>query len=90
MCKTTNLIHSKKSIKDLSHKDIAEHMSEYLTRRVGSDSVQKYFAGNSGIPMEHIGALLSALDLKLVDSNEVSVPDDEYAALKLFAKKALK
>lgn len=89
MCKTLNLIHHHKAVRDLQNRDIAELMTRHAETKISEDSVQRYFSGGSGVPIEYIGSLLNALGLKVVKENAVTIEPDEYSALKLLAKKGL-
>lgn len=71
------------------HAQIAERMEQYAGRKVTADSVQKYLSGAAGVPFDLVGALLYALDLKVVQEDAVVLPKDEYDALQVFARKAL-
>lgn len=89
MCKTLNLIHHQKAIKDFQNKDIADLMTKHAGTKISEDSVQRYFSGGSGVPIEYIGSLLNALGLKVVQENVVTVEPEKFSALKLLAREAL-
>lgn len=77
MCRTANLIHRKKSEKDLTNQDIAKAMQGQSVQ-VSADMVQKYFSGSSGVPLENLGPFLRALGLKVVDINCPEIDPEEY------------
>ena len=79
------MIHFRRAGLDLTHKDIAERMSEFLDERVSTDSVQSYFSGK-GVPIEKIPALYYALEWKNgVYKDEICLPLDRHQALVLLA-----
>jgi hypothetical protein len=90
MCKTLNLIHHQKAVLDITNSDIADSMTRYLGGdKVSKEGVGHYFTGNSGVPIEKIGALFDALGLKVVVKGSHEISDDELKALKLFAQRGL-
>ena len=84
MNESATLIHFRTASLGLTHKDIAERMSEFLSERVSKESVQSYFSGK-GVPIEKVLALLYALNWKQVDKDEICLPLDRHQALVLLA-----
>lgn len=73
----------------MRNEDIAKSMTSYLGESVSKEAVGHYFTGNSGVPIEKIGALLNALGLKVVSQESHEITAEELSALKLFAQKGL-
>jgi hypothetical protein len=88
MYRTINMIHRNKAMLDLTNEAIAKRMSGDGVQVVG-DTVQKIFAGHSGIPIDNLESFLRALGLKVVDESEVSMSADKHRALMLLAAEAL-
>lgn len=82
------LVAQKNELK-LDYKDIATRMSGYAGKPISAESIGHYFAENSGIPLSKLGAFLTALEFKVVPITETCLPEDEYKALKLLARKEL-
>jgi len=75
MCRDVNL-HTRKSQLDLKHKEIADKMTKF-GKNTSPDSVQTYFSGGAGVPIDKISAVLYGLDLQVVDKNVSVMPSDD-------------
>lgn len=81
-----SLVAQKNELK-LDYKDIATRMSGYIGVPVSAESVAHYFARNSGIPMEKLGAFLNALEFKVVGIAQRCIPEEEHKTLRYLARK---
>lgn len=89
MCQIHNQILSRKAELDLTNEQIAQRMGAYLNKPMSASAVQKYFSDGAGIPLESVGAFLSALGFKLVGHDQAMVDPAELSALRLLARKGL-
>lgn len=89
MCMLENQLHRQRAQLDLTNKDIAQRMSGYLGESVSPEAVGHYFSKNAGVPLDKIGALMHALELKVVHGTDICVTPDKLAALKTLAAEAL-
>lgn len=89
MCMLENQIHRQRAQLDLSNKEIAARMSAYIGESVSPEAVGHYFTKNAGVPLDKIGALMHALELKVVHASDVCVTPDKLNALKTLAVEAL-
>lgn len=87
MCQTTTkILHAAAT---LNHQQIAQRIEQYSKEKCSADRVQKWLAGNAGVPLSEIGALLHALDLRVIPDSEVSIDAEDLAALKRWAKRGI-
>lgn len=89
MYESVKLIQNARIKLDLNNQQIADRMGALMGKPVSADTVQKYFAGNSGVPMESIGPLLCSLGLKVVDQEDEVISKEKLRAYQLFAKEAI-
>ena len=73
----------------LSREDVADKMTQLCGRKVSRESVQHYFSGNSGVPLELIGPFLLALDLKTVPDDMPEITQRKLDAYKELAREHL-
>lgn len=87
MCQTTNkILHA---MAPMSDADIAAGIEKYTGEACSLDRVQKWRSGKTGIPLDQIGALFSALGLKVVDTEDQTIDPADLAALKRWAKRGI-
>lgn len=79
-----------KAKKDLTNDEIAHRMGALLHKPVSGDSVQKYFSNAAGIPLDNLGAFLTAMGLKVVSEDQEVISSEKLKALKLFALESLR
>lgn len=51
--------------------------------------ISRFFSNDGGLKFNEVIEVLDEMGLKAVDKNDVTISAEEYAALKLFAKKGL-
>jgi hypothetical protein len=90
MCKTANALHRAKAEQDLTNKEIANRMGKTMGKTIDESLVQKYFSGTTGVPLESIGSLLSAMGFKLAFRNEKLIDSEELQSLVFWAEKGIK
>jgi hypothetical protein len=86
-CQIVGSLLERKARLELTNETIAARMSAVKGTPVSKQSVGHYFSGETGIPLENIGALLHALELKYVDITDICVPKDEHDAMETMAFK---
>lgn len=90
MCKLHNRILNIRAEDDLTNDEIAKRMSAAYGDHITHDSVAKYFSAQaSGIPIDKIESFLAAFGLKVVASDDVCVPEEQYNAMLVFAGKGM-
>ncbi|QBQ54942.1 hypothetical protein [Nitrosococcus wardiae] len=71
-------------VAEKGQKRIAERIESTVTR------ISRFFSGNGGLTLDEVIETLDENDLKVVDKDAITISAEEYAALKLFARKGLK
>lgn len=90
MCKIHNRILNIRAEENLSNEEIAKRMTTVYGDQIKHDSVAKYFSAQaSGIPIDKLEAFLAAFGLKVVENNDVCVPEGQYEAMLVFAEKGM-
>lgn len=75
----------------LIRRAIASHTNKRVAEAIGCDEtfVSRFLSGERGLKLSDIGAALSAMGLKLVDADEVTVPAKRLASLEYLAAESL-
>jgi hypothetical protein len=84
------LVQRRRAQRDLRNDDIARSINtEIGTQRVTADNIQKYLTHASGIPLDVVGPLLSALGLRVVEADAITLPREQADAMSVLAQKGL-
>lgn len=86
-CQNIGTLLERKNQLDLNYETIAQRMAAISGKPISKAAVGHWFSGESGITLENLCAFLQAMELKVVDLNEVCVPKDEHDAMETMAFK---
>jgi transcriptional regulator with XRE-family HTH domain len=81
-----------RDISSLVHNRIARAKQSAIADALGMSrsAINHIVTGETGIRLEILGAFLESLSLRVVDKDDVTIPEKELEALRMFAERGIR